>query len=94
MTRATDMTKEVHPGHGEGQGRREALAVDAARLARLLGISLSHVRRLDAAGQLPRPLKIGRCVRWPVRTIEQWLAAGTPNREAWEKLHQSRGITC
>ncbi len=33
-------------------------------LAQLLGVSERHLYRQHAAGKLPRPVRIGRCVRW------------------------------
>ncbi|MHC4063599.1 MAG: helix-turn-helix transcriptional regulator [Planctomycetota bacterium] len=55
----------------------------------MLGLSLRTVRTLDSAGKLPRALKIGRSVRWHVAEIERWLAAGTPDRRAWESLKKT-----
>ena len=36
----------------------EPLAYDAQTLARLLGVSLRHIRRMDAIGLLPRPIQV------------------------------------
>lgn len=62
----------------------EPLAVDAAEAARLLGISLRHLRGLDASGRLPRPIRLGRAVRWSVAELREWLAAACPARDRWE----------
>jgi excisionase family DNA binding protein len=43
-------------------------------IAKVLGVSAPTVRRLCAKGELPKPLKIGRAVRWPVAVVEAWLA--------------------
>ena len=59
------------------------LAFSAADLARRLDVSLRHLRRLDSAGKLPKPVRFGRCVCWPVAEIERWLAAGAPDRRTW-----------
>ena len=69
---------------------KEALALSAEGLARTLGVSLRHVRRLDAAGKLPRPVRLGASVRWPVAEIEAWLAGGAPDRRTWQTLKDSR----
>jgi excisionase family DNA binding protein len=68
--------------------REEApqLALSPEELARSLGISRAHLFRLHSAGKLPKPVRFGRSVRWPVREIERWLSAGGPCREKWEEL--------
>lgn len=47
-------------------------------VASVLGISPAHVRRLADAGKLPRPIKLGRAVRWRVRDIEGFVESGRP----------------
>ena len=63
------------------------LALSADELADKLGVSLRHVRRMDSAGLLPRPIRLGRSVRWPVETIQAWVAAGAPDRQRWEQIN-------
>lgn len=59
----------------------------AAQLADLLQVSLRHVRRLDSAGLIPAPVRIGRkAVRWNVSELEAWVKAGTPDRKAWNAM--------
>ncbi|MFO7858943.1 MAG: helix-turn-helix domain-containing protein [Ectothiorhodospiraceae bacterium] len=47
-------------------------------VARLLGCSKRTVRRLVAKGQIPRPLRIGRLIRWQQDVIVTWMAGGCP----------------
>ena len=61
----------------------ESLVVRAKELAKLLSVSLVHIRRLDSAGKLPSAVRLGNCVSWRRGEIEEWLAAGSPNREKW-----------
>jgi predicted DNA-binding transcriptional regulator AlpA len=66
--------------------RLAPLAVDAVGLADLLSCSLRHVRRLDAEALIPRGFLLGgRCKRWRVDEIREWLSAGSPDRGAWER---------
>ena len=58
----------------------QAATWSARQLAEYLAVSLRHVRRMDADGLLPEPLRLGRCVRWLKTTIDAWLAAGCPCR--------------
>lgn len=64
----------------------QSLAVDAAELAKLLSVSVRHVRRMDSAGKLPEPIHIGRCVRWKLSEIGSWCDAGTPDRKKWNSI--------
>ena len=64
----------------------KVLAVSAAGVAQMLGVSLRHVRRMDAAGKLPRPIHLGASVRWPMAEVEAWLAAGAPDRRTWQAV--------
>jgi prophage regulatory protein len=66
------------------------LAADARRLARLLGVGLRTVRTWDAAGKLPRPVRVGGRVLWPLAEVNAWLAAGGPDRTAWDALKMAR----
>ena len=70
---------------------RSPLAYSAQQLAdRLGGVSLRHIRRQDSAGKLPKPIRLGRSVLWVAQEIEDWLAAGAPDRQRWEVLKGSR----
>ena len=62
------------------------LAFSAKELANRLGVSLRHIRRLDSAGKLPKPIRLGRSVRWPAVEIESWLDAGAPDRKLWQAM--------
>ena len=53
----------------------EMLAVDATKLGRILSVSVRHIRRLNASGMIPTPIRIGRCCRWSVEEIRAWLRA-------------------
>ena len=67
----------------EVQSQNQLLIVDYGGLAELLDISERSVRRLDATGALPSPIKIGNRKRWLVEDIHTWLKAGTPGRGKW-----------
>jgi predicted DNA-binding transcriptional regulator AlpA len=50
-----------------------------------LRVSAKTIRRMHAAGKLPRPLLIGsRSLRWLRQTLIEWLALGCPDRETFE----------
>ena len=68
----------------------QALAFSGKELAMRLGISLRHCRRLDSSGRLPKPIRLGRSVLWPVAEIKDWMAAGAPDRQRWEAMKGAR----
>lgn len=63
----------------------DRLAVPAAAVAKLLNISERHLWALHSTGRIPRPIRLGRAVRWSVVELHEWLAAGAPSRDAWER---------
>ena len=67
----------------EKVSRVAPIAISASDLAKMLGVSLRQIWRLNAAGKLPKPLRIGGSVRWSDREIRDWFAAGCPDRYAW-----------
>ena len=64
-------------------------ALGARDVAALLGVSARHVWSLHAQGGIPRPIRLGRCVRWRRRELLTWLDAGCPPRDRWEELRAS-----
>jgi hypothetical protein len=69
--------------------RAHALCVDRAGLAALLKVSPRQILRLDSAGKIPAALEFGRCKRWNVEEIRDWLRAGGPPRRRWQAM---RGV--
>lgn len=67
------------------------LLVDVRRAARHTGVSERHFRALVARGFAPRPVHLGRCVRWRVQELHAWVAAGCPSRERWEAMENKAG---
>jgi predicted DNA-binding transcriptional regulator AlpA len=64
------------------------LTTDAA--GALLGMSGKALRRADQAEKVPRPVRIGRNVRWRAAELVAWINAGCPNREMWEAMQNGR----
>ncbi|MCH8044939.1 MAG: helix-turn-helix domain-containing protein [Planctomycetes bacterium] len=62
----------------------ERLALPAADVAKMLGISERHLWALNSSGRLPLPLRFGRAVRWNLAELQNWLDAGGPARDQWE----------
>ena len=62
--------------------------VDANRAAELLAVSPRTVWALVSKGAMPKPIRLGRCVRWLEDEIHAWLRAGCPPRQRWEALRK------
>jgi excisionase family DNA binding protein len=54
----------------------------------LLGISDNHLWRLNSAGKIPSPIHMGRSTRWRKQELEDWIKAGAPDREQWERMRE------
>jgi predicted DNA-binding transcriptional regulator AlpA len=50
----------------------------------MCGKSLRTWRTWDAAGWIPRPVRIGRSTLWRADELRDWVAAGCPRRTEWE----------
>jgi predicted DNA-binding transcriptional regulator AlpA len=65
----------------------EQLCVDRAGLGLMLNLSERQIARMDAAGQIPAPLRFGRrSKRWNVEEVKAWIAAGAPPRSRWTAM--------
>lgn len=67
----------------------ELLLLDAGQAAEILGMCRAMFYRLNSAGRVPRPIRLGgKLVRWRRGELTAWVAAGCPNREQWESGFQ------
>jgi excisionase family DNA binding protein len=62
----------------------------AAQAAALLGIGRSLFLKKHRKGEVPAPTYLGDLPRWPRTELVQWIAAGLPKREDWEKFRRRR----
>jgi prophage regulatory protein len=49
-----------------------------------LAVSKRTLHRLNSAGRMPRPVRVGGCLRWKASEINVWIALGCPARAAFE----------
>ena len=68
----------------------EAVLLSAADLAAMLRVTVRHVRALDASGRLPKPIRLGRAVRWSRDELLAWIKAGGPSRDRWEAMRRRK----
>ncbi len=64
----------------------QPLAIPAKEVARLFGVSVRQVWRLNSMGKLPKPLRLNGSVRWSLKEVEAFVKAGAPDRQTWEAL--------
>ena len=69
---------------------RKRVALSAEEVAESLGVSERHVWALHASGRLPKPVRLGRCVRWRREELLAWVEAGCPSRDRWEAMREAR----
>ena len=67
-----------------GEIASSSLILTAAEAAALFRKAIRTWRTWDSSGKIPRPIRIGRSVFWRQEEIDAWVAAGCPDREAWE----------
>lgn len=63
------------------------LLYDVDGLATALSVSAKTIRRMAAAGRLPRAVRVGvggRSLRWRRTEIVSWTEAGCPPLDEWE----------
>ena len=60
------------------------LLLTARQAASLCSRSLRTWRSWDAAGLIPRPVRVNRTVLWRSQELTDWIAAGCPRRAEWE----------
>ena len=53
--------------------------IDIASIAQMLKCSTRHVRRLIEARRIPRPIKLGKLLRWIKADIDRWFIEGCPD---------------
>lgn len=53
-------------------------------VADLIKATTRHVEKMVAAGKMPRPMYIGKSVRWKKDTVQNWLAQGCPSQQEEE----------
>jgi predicted DNA-binding transcriptional regulator AlpA len=64
-----------------------SLTVDNAGAAKLLGISESHLYALKRTARLgPVPIRLGRCCRYRIAELAEWVDAGCPARARWQTM--------
>jgi predicted DNA-binding transcriptional regulator AlpA len=73
------------------EGSERVIAISARQLSQMLSVSLRQCWRLNAAGKLPRPVRLGGSVRWSRQEILDWFSQQCPDRRMWEARKAMQG---
>ena len=60
----------------------EALMLTVGGVAAMLACSAKTVYRLADRRRIPRPVRLGKLMRWPRPAFEKWIADGCPVPES------------
>lgn len=58
----------------------------ADEVAKMCAMSKSSFLKLANTGKAPEGLKLERLRRWRREEVLEWISAGCPNRERWERI--------
>jgi predicted DNA-binding transcriptional regulator AlpA len=92
---------EDDSGNGDGHGVIQELAelhedalIDAAALARHLGVCDRTLRRMIRRGELPPPVRMGGRSRWLAGRVRQWIndRAALAEKDAARELARLRAL--
>lgn len=64
----------------------EKMVLSIKEVAHLLNVSVRHIAGMDKKGLLPRPVRLGKSVRFVRVEIGAWIRSGCPSRELWEEM--------
>ncbi|PAY19090.1 hypothetical protein CKO51_13255 [Rhodopirellula sp. SM50] len=70
------MAKEPVPRNRHGLNEIQLLS--ARSIAARLEVSQRTIQRMADRSEMPKPMKVGRLIRWDATAIERWIAAGCP----------------
>lgn len=60
--------------------------ISLATFAGLMNMSKRSLQRLLTQGKLPTPIRLGRCLRWVRKEVDDWIAAKCPDLSRVQKL--------
>lgn len=64
--------------------------LSARDAAERLNVTERHVRRMDAAGRIPEPVRVGGRRLWRVKELAEWVEQGCPGRAAWNERRKAQ----
>jgi hypothetical protein len=68
----------------------DKLLIGIAELAVRTSLSVRTLRRLDASGDIPGRVVVGRRVLFQTEIIREWVRAGLPDHDRWAVIQKHR----
>jgi len=70
-----------------------SLMLDTVGMAKFLGVPTKAMAQLVHTDRIPLPcrLGLGKCQRWSILELLEWVEAGCPRRRAWIEMRGSGG---
>lgn len=62
----------------------KGLLIDTRAATKLLNVSARTIWQMTHTGKMPKPIKIGRLVRWSYEELQAWVKAGGPPMNDWK----------
>jgi len=68
------------------------MLISTKEVAKLLGVSERTLWEYSNCGSILKPIKFGggKAVRWSTVELKQWVKAGCPTHDQWQKMRRSR----
>ncbi len=60
------------------------MLLSTKQVAEALDVSRRTIYRMRQTGKLPKPVKMGKSLKWRREELEAWVAAGCPPLSRWE----------
>jgi hypothetical protein len=84
--RDSDLQPDATPARRRRRHRLPPGLVRARDAAAWSSVGLRTWRTWDAAGIVPRPIRVGACVLWSLHKLRAWRDAGCPDRRTWDAI--------
>lgn len=68
----------------------QSMLITARDAWALCGLSRAAWYKANAAGKVPRPVKIGGATRWRRDELVRWIEAGCPSRNRWDTINSTK----
>jgi predicted DNA-binding transcriptional regulator AlpA len=85
MVRPQNQPTVLFTPSGEYLRRCRKFLLTMPEFAQFLGVSVSQAYRLVYSDRIPLPLRLGfgRCLRWSIFELQEWVEGGCPPRGEW-----------
>jgi excisionase family DNA binding protein len=69
---------------GQKMPEDRGLLIDTSAARKLLNVSARTIWTMTQTGKMPKPIRVGRLVRWSYEELQAWVKAGGPPTSEWK----------